>query len=98
MKGVFFDQKEGKSLSKILELKFNAKLHPYKISIEQPDIDWIFSSLGFPSTPKYELIYNGIQHNFDPAPHLKAISKQHIFYLIETTNNSKIVFYPAVRY
>lgn len=65
--------------------------------MEEADLQWIFSSFGL-KEPKYELIYNGTQHNFDPVPLLKAISKQHVFFLIENTKGTRVAFYPSVKY
>jgi hypothetical protein len=65
--------------------------------MEEADLQWIFSSFGL-KDPKYELVYSGAQHNFDPTPLLKAISKLNVFFLIENTKGSRVAFYASVKY
>lgn len=65
--------------------------------MEEADLQWVFSSIGL-KDPKYELIYSGTQYNFDPTPLLKAISKQNVFFLIESMKGTRVAFYPSVKY
>lgn len=51
--------------------------------MSEDDIKWIFKAAGFADIPKYELIYNGIENYFDPAPLLKTINKFRVFYFIQ---------------